>query len=108
MKPYRVRLTEEAENDLVDLFDYIARKDLVENAYSVLDQLETLIKSLDRSPQRGHYPPELAVRGIKDYKEVYFKPYRVVYEIIGSTVVILGCFDGRRDMQSLLERRLLR
>lgn len=30
------------------------------------------------------------------------------YEILGNQTVIIGCFDGRRDMQLLLERRLLR
>lgn len=108
MKTYKVRITEDAEQDLIDLFDYIARRDSVENAYHVLDELEEPILSLDENPQRGHNPPELDVRGIKDYKEVHFKPYRVIYEIIGTIVVVLGCFDGRRDMQSLLERRLLR
>jgi toxin ParE1/3/4 len=108
LNTYKVRITEDAEQDLADLFDYIARKDSVENAYHVLDTLEALILSLDENPQRGHCPPELVDRGIKDYKELHFKPYRVIYEIIGNSVVVLGCFDGRRDMQSLLERRMLR
>jgi toxin ParE1/3/4 len=108
LKRYQVRLTDEAEHDLVDLFEYIARKDSVDNAWYVLEQLDTLILSLDLQPVRGHYPPELVERGVKDYREVHFKPYRVIYEVIGNHVVILGCFDGRRDMQLLLERRLLR
>jgi len=108
LKNYKVRITQDAEHDLLDIFDYIARKDSVDNADYVLDKLEELIVSLDENPQRGHCPPELDVRGIKDYKELHFKPYRVVYEIIGTVVVVLGCFDGRRDMQSLLERRILR
>ncbi len=108
MKRYNVRLTSEVESDLVDLFEYIARKDSIDNAYYVLEKLDTLILSLDQQPERGHYPPELDKRGVKDYREVHFKPYRVIYEIIGNHVVILGCFDGRRDMESLLERRLLR
>jgi len=108
LKRYNVRLTSEVESDLVDLFEYIARKDSIDNAYYVLEKLDTLILSLDQQPERGHYPPELDKRGVKDYREVHFKPYRVIYEIIGNHVVILGCFDGRRDMESLLERRLLR
>jgi toxin ParE1/3/4 len=67
-----------------------------------------LIFSLDHQPERGHYPPELDKHGVKDYTEVHFKPYRIIYEILGKNVMILACFDGRRDMQSLLERRLLR
>ena len=108
MKRYHVRLTDEVEHDLIDLFEYIARKDSVDNAYYVLEKLDALILSLDEKPERGHYPPELNKRGVKDYREVHFKPYRVIYEIIRNHVVILACFDGRRDMQLLLERRLLR
>ena len=108
MKRCHVRVTDEVEFDLVDLFAYIARKDSIEKAYYVLEKLDTLILSLDQQPERGHYPAELDKRGLKDYREVHFKPYRVIYEILGNHVVILGCFDGRRDMQSLLERRLLR
>ena len=107
MKRYQVRLTPQAEGDLPDLFEYIAKKDSLANAYHVLDELDELILSLDHQPERGHYPPELAGHGIKDYREVFFKPYRVIYQVINNHVVVLGCFDGRRDMQSLLERRLL-
>jgi toxin ParE1/3/4 len=108
LKRYNVRLTDEAEVDLVDLFEYIARKDSIDRAYYVLEKFDALILGLGQQPERGHYPPELNKRGVKNYREVHFKPYRVIYEIIGNHVVILGCFDGRRDMQSLLERRLLR
>ena len=108
MKQYRVRITHDAEQDLVDLFDYISRKDSFENADYVLDHLEELILSLQQQPERGHYPPELAIGGVKSFKEVHFKPYRVIYEIIGARVVVLACIDGRRDIQTLLERRLFR
>ncbi len=108
MKRYHVRLTGDVEYDLADLFEFIARKDSVDSAWHVFEHLDALILSLDHQPERGHYPPELAERGVRDYREVHFKPYRVIYEIIGNHVVILGCFDGRRDMQVLLERRLLR
>ena len=108
MKQYEVIPVQELEADLVDLFEYIAKKDSVVNAYHVLDELESLITGLEQQPERGHYPAELLEHGIKNFREVLFKPYRVIYEVMGSKVVVLGCFDGRRDMQSLLERRLLR
>ena len=108
MKRYTVRLTREVEADLLDLFEYIAQKDSVANAHHVLDELETLISNLDQHPERGHYPAELSEHGIKEFREVLFKPYRVIYRLINKHVVVLDCFDGRRDMQLLLERRLLR
>lgn len=108
MKRYKVRLTQEAEDDLLDLFEYIARQDSVDNAYHVLAELEALILSLEQQAERGHYPAEMIEHGIKDYREVLFKPYRVIYEVEGNRVFVLACFDGRRDIQLLLERRLLR
>ncbi len=107
MKHYQVRLTQEVESDLLDLFEYIARKDSIASANHVLDELGKLILSLEEQPERGHYPPELSEFGLKDFREVFFKPYRVIYQVIDKKVVVLGCFDGRRDMQQLLQRRLL-
>ncbi len=101
-------LTFEAERDIVDIVDYISKKDTPQNADYVLDNLESLILSLDEAPERGHYPPELSVQGIKEFKEVIFKPYRVIYEIIGNKVIVHLCVDGRRDMKTILERRLMR
>jgi len=108
LKKYQVILTSEAEKDIVDIYDYIAKKDTLQNAEYVLDNLELLILSLVEVPERGHYPPELSIQGIKGFKEVLFKPYRAIYEIIGSKVIVHLCVDGRRDMKTLLERRLIR
>jgi len=108
LKRFLVRLTPEVEADLLDLFEYVATKDSVAGAFHVLEQLDLLISSLDQQAERGHYPSELSDHGLKDYREVLFKPYRVIHQVVGNHVVVLGCFDGRRDMQSLLERRLLR
>jgi hypothetical protein len=36
-------------------------------------------------------PAELAEHGEKDYREVLFKPYRVICQIINNHVVVLGC-----------------
>jgi toxin ParE1/3/4 len=108
LKKHQVIITFEAEKDILDIYDYIAKKDTLQNAEYVLDNLESLILSLEESPERGHYPPELSIQGIKEFKEVIFKPYRAIYEIIGSKVIVHLCVDGRRDMKALLERRLIR
>ena len=108
MTQYRVRLTNEAEQDLIDIYRYVATLDSVEAADHLLDELETLCSRLSSLPQRGHVPAELERVAVTAYREVHFKPYRVVYEIIGREVFVHCILDGRRDMQSLLERRLLR
>jgi toxin ParE1/3/4 len=45
--------------------------------------------------------------GIREYREVFFKPYRIIYRVMDKNVYVLLIVDGRRDMQSLLQRRLL-
>jgi len=37
-----------------------------------------------------------------------FKPYRIIYQIDDPNVFIHCILDGRPDMSTLLERRLLR
>ena len=49
----------------------------------------------------------LLALGIKEYRQVFFKPYRMIYRVIGKQVYIHLIVDGRRDMQSVLARRLL-
>jgi toxin ParE1/3/4 len=108
MSAYRVHLVEDAEQDLIDIFTYVAASESPERANAVLDQLESLCRSLSRLAMRGHLPPELERIGVTGYRELHYKPYRVIYEIRGLDVYIHCAMDGRRDMQSLLERRLLR
>lgn len=104
---YRVFLTDDAARDLEDLYSYIESHDTVEKADWVLDQIEEAFSSLAENPQRGSFPRELLLVGLREYRELYFKPYRIIYRIITEHVYVMVIADGRRDMQSLLQRRLL-
>jgi toxin ParE1/3/4 len=106
-KRYEVQLTDGAEQDLESIYDHIAEFDSVESAHYVLDQLLEVTESLATFPERGAYPKELAALGVHDYRQSFFKPYRVIYRVLGQKVYIYLIADGRRDMQSLLARRLL-
>jgi toxin ParE1/3/4 len=104
---YRVLLTRGAEQDMESIYDYIAEFDDPANADNVLDQLMATAEKLAVMPERGSYPKELVGLGIKEYRQVFFKPYRLIYRVMGKDVVVYVIADGRRDMQSLLTRRLL-
>lgn len=104
---YEVLLTEGAEQDLESIYDYIAEFDSKASADYVLDRLLEVVESLTAFPERGAYPKELVALGIRDYRQSAFKPYRVIYRVMGQKVYIYMIADGRRDMQSLLARRLL-
>ena len=105
--PFAVLLTTDAARDLEDLYQYIAVHDAPGKADHVLTNIEKVFGSLSESPERGVYPKELLALGIRDYREIFFKPYRVIYRVAGDGVHVLLIADGRRDMQTLLQRRLL-
>ena len=105
--PFVVFLTADAARDLERLYQYIALHDTPGKAEHVLAGIEKVFGSLSESPNRGAYPKELLVLGIRDYREIFFKPYRVIYRVLGNVVHVFLIADGRRDMQTLLQRRLL-
>jgi toxin ParE1/3/4 len=104
---YRVLLTHGAEQDMESIDDYIAEFDDPAKADHVLDTLMVTAEKLAVMPERGSYPKELVGLGIKEYRQVFFKPYRLIYRVMDADVVVYVIADGRRDMQSLLTRRLL-
>jgi len=103
---FQVFLTDDAAYDLEDLYDYIESHDAPEKADYVLDKIEEAFLSLSDNPERGAYPNELLAVGLREYREIYFKPYRIIYRIIAQRVYVMVSADGRRDMQTLLQRRL--
>lgn len=104
---HEVFLTRSAERDLEDIYDYIAGHDNQENAGYVLDSLLEVVDTLSTFPERGSHPKELAILGIREYRQAFFKPYRIIYRVTGKQVFIYLIADGRRDMQTLLSRRML-
>ena len=105
---FHVRLVAEAEKDLHDIYSYVVVNDSPGKADALLDNIELTCGTLAYFPQKGHVPPELKRIGVAQYREIHFKPYRVAYEIIGNAVYVHAILDGRRDLQSLFEQRLLR
>jgi toxin ParE1/3/4 len=104
---YAVLLTQGAEQDLELIYDYIAEFDSPAKADCVLDRLMQAVEGLATFPERGSYPKELLALGVKEYRQTSFKPYRMIYRVIDKRVYVYVIADGRRDMQSLLARRLL-
>jgi len=107
MKP-AILLTGSAEDDLAEIFDYVEQHDSPERADALLDGIEQVIISLKTLPERGHHPPQLLRIGIRNYRELHYKPYRIIYEISTEQVIVHCVLDGRRDMQTLLHQRLVR
>jgi toxin ParE1/3/4 len=104
---YEVSLTKDAERDLEEIYLYIAEHDSLASADHILHRLVRATEALKTSPDRGSSVNELRSLGISEYRQIFFKPYRLVYRVHSKQVVIYLVTDGRRDMGSLLARRLL-
>ncbi len=105
--PFAVSLTDDAARDLDEPYDYWALHDSPQKADRVLKHIEKASSRLSEFPDRGAHPKELLALGIREYREIFFKPYRIIYRVMDKNVYILLIVDGRRDMQTLLQRRLL-
>ena len=104
---YTVVITDDAADDMSQIYGYINANDVLGKADYVLNEIEAQINRLSELPQRGTCVKELQALGITEFREVYFTVYRIIYRVIDQQVVILLISDGRRSMQQLLERRVL-
>jgi toxin ParE1/3/4 len=92
---------------MVSLWTYLAENQTVADADHVTGKLKQIIRSLGETPERGHVPPELERVHATGFLQVHFKPYRIIYQMAGTRVYVFCVLDGRRDIESVLRRRLL-
>lgn len=106
-RSFRVLWAEAAARDLNEIVAYVAA-DSPANAERVLLKIEKRAASLADSPERGRVVPELSRFGMRAWRELVVRPYRLIYRIDGSSVLVLVIFDGRRDIEDVLLERLTR
>ena len=104
---YVVRWSADAEHDLEAIADYIAEHDSLERAQYVIDKIIDVVGSLTTLPDKGNFPKELEAFGNREYRQLFFKPYRLIYQVAGKYVTVMLVADSRRDMPTLLAKRLL-
>ena len=102
---FKVVWTDVAASDLRRIVSWVAAES-PEDAAALLGRLRRRIATLATASARGRVVPELAFFGIVVLREVVERPHRVVYRIAGHTVLILGVFDGRRELEDVLLERL--
>ena len=103
----RASLTAGAQQDLGAIVRWIAEHDSLRASEQVLDKVMNTCRGLQPQPERGSFPTELLALGIRRYRQVFVKPYRMIYRVLDDRVVVVLIADGRRNLKSLLERRLL-
>jgi len=105
---YKVFLIADAEEDIFEIYNYVAKYDSPGKAEKLFENLQRTCLSLESFPERGHTPPELERINLIGFSEIHFKPYRIIYQILDKDIYIHCVLDGRRELLDLLEKRLLR
>jgi toxin ParE1/3/4 len=106
-KKYAVEWARPAKLDLFEIADFIAA-DSPASALRISEKIKKKTADLHMNPERGRVVPELSRHGITAYRELIISPWRVIYRIVEETVYIKVVADGRRKLEDLLFRRLMR
>lgn len=104
---YRLVWAPNAIRDLDEILDYAATKRGPEDAERLYRKIVPRVDGLTRFPKRARLVPELRRVGVREYRELIVSPYRILFRLAGQSIVILGVFDGRRDLTELLLTRAL-
>lgn len=104
---FRVFWADSAVRDLEEIVSWVA-KDSVQNARKLHVRLRKRVKPLRTTPLSGRVVPELAETGIREFRELFERPYRVVYRVLSRRVVVMAVLDGRRSLEDELFDRLVR
>jgi toxin ParE1/3/4 len=104
---YEVILLEEADRDLISVYEYLKRHATKSIAFREIERFETACMSLQENPERGSIPKELPSGGNFNLRQLIVKEFRIFYKVIDNKVVIYGIIHGRRNIRDLLIKRAL-
>jgi len=100
-KSYKIRYLSTAENDLIDIFEYI-KKDRPDAAISMLEKFDTSIFLLESNPFLGLIPKDERLRKL-GYRILIIDKYLVFYVVKSETVQIRRIIHSARRYNFLLK-----
>jgi plasmid stabilization system protein ParE len=92
---------------LIEIVEFI-KGDQPDAARKVGLSFLTEASRLRRNPRQGKVVPELLEKGVVDYRQLIISAYRLIYVIRSEFIDVVAVIDSRRDVQSLVLRRLMR
>jgi plasmid stabilization system protein ParE len=105
---FKIIILESAEHDLKELRSYIVKDFSHENWQKTFDRIKAAIRNLKTSPYAGSIPEEFEKINLSQYRQVKSGMNRIIYEVRQDSIYIHLIADTRRDLKTVLTRRLLR
>jgi toxin ParE1/3/4 len=103
----KVLLTELAKEDLELIREYFIASEQENRIERFYAQMAKVIQRIAMAPEAGSWTRELLGLGIKDCREMFSHPFRVIYHYNNNTARILLIADARRDVEELIKKRYL-
>lgn len=107
MKQYEVKWTGQAESDLEEIIQYIADSS-PDRALQLLTEIRKKASDLTSFPERGRHVPELKFLGNTTYREIIYRPWRIIYRIEHKQVLVMAVLDARRNLEVVLFEKLIK
>jgi plasmid stabilization system protein ParE len=104
----KIVILESAEHDLKELRGYIIKNFSFETWQNTYSKLKKSIRNLKTFPYAGLIPEEIEKLNLSQYRQILSGMNRIIYEVRQDIIYIHVIVDARRDMNTLLTRRLLR
>ena len=105
---FKVVILESAEQDLKELRTYIVKNFSADTWRTSYAKIKEVIRNLQNFPQAGSIPEEIEKLNLTQYRQVLSGINRIIYEIRQDVIYIHIIADTRRDMTTLLNKRLIR
>jgi plasmid stabilization system protein ParE len=99
--------TRSANQDLVEISEYLAEESIAA-AEAFVSGVDERLTHLAEFPQIGRVVPELDRHNVTRFRELVLPPWRIVYREEKDKIFVVTVFDGRRNIEDILLRRLLR
>jgi toxin ParE1/3/4 len=104
----KLLILDEAQEDTKDLRRYILKSFGAGTWKQTATELAVTFGNIRQFPQSGYVPAELADFGGLHFREALSGQNRIIYELRDDTIYIHVVTDARRDLRTLLQKRLLR
>ena len=104
----KLLILDEAQEDTKDLRRYILKSFGAGTWKQTSAELTVTFGNIRQFPQSGYVPTELADFGGLHFREALSGQNRIIYELRDDTIYIHVVTDARRDLRTLLQKRLLR
>lgn len=106
MDKYTVIWTQSAKYDLKLIIQHIG-VDSISFAKKIFLEIKSECNELYYMPNTKRVVPELQHIGIKKYREIIYKRWRIVFKIEKSDISVLIVADSSRNLEDILFQRLI-